>query len=87
MKRVTELQFMEVVTEDGRKLGHVFDIRSPGPPEHGIDHKERVVTELVYGKLGLLDRLGIREAEPTTIPWKSVVEIKDRKVVVRLHEK
>jgi sporulation protein YlmC with PRC-barrel domain len=82
MKRVSEFQMMRVETEDGRLLGHVFDLRSRGEPEHGETRDERVVNELVYGKLGLLARLGITQARATTVAWESVKEIRDGKIIV-----
>ena len=82
MKRVSEFQMMRVETEDGRLLGHIFDLRSPGEPEHGLTHDKRVVNELVYGKLGLLARLGLTQARATTVAWESVKEIRDGKIIV-----
>jgi len=82
MKRVSEFQLMRVETEGGRLLGHVFDLRSRGEPEHGLTHDKRVVNELVYGKLGLLARLGLTQARATTVAWESVKEIRDGKIIV-----
>ncbi|PYS98040.1 MAG: hypothetical protein DMF65_10625 [Acidobacteria bacterium] len=82
MKRVSEFQLMRVETEGGRLLGHVFDLRSRGEPEHGLTHERRVVNELVYGKLGLLARLGLTQARATTVAWESVKEIRDGKIIV-----
>jgi hypothetical protein len=75
-RRVTDLQFSKIVTKDGRKLGRVFDLRSPGVPEHGSASSERAVTEIVFGTIGLLQRLGLRQAKGNTLPWSSVVRIK-----------
>ena len=82
MKRVSEFQMMRVETEGGRLLGHVFDLRSRGEPEHGLTHDKRVVSELVYGKLGLLARLGLTQARATTVAWESVKEIRNGKIIV-----
>ena len=82
MKRVSEFQLMRVETEGGRLLGHVFDLRSRGEPEHGEPQEKRVVNELVYGKLGLLARLGLIQARATTVAWESVKEIRDGKIIV-----
>ena len=81
--KVSEFQFMRVETEGGRFLGHVFDLRSRGEPEHGETHDARVVNEIVYGRLGLLERLGIVRAEPDTIPWEAVKEIRGNKIIVQ----
>ena len=73
---------MEIVTQDGRKLGHVFDLRSRGVPEHGLPHKERIISEIVYGTIGLWERLGLKQSEAKTLSWQSVIEIKDGKIIV-----
>jgi len=80
--RASDFQYMRVETEGGRFLGHVFDLRSRGEPDYGAPHEERVVNELVYGRLGLFERLGLTQAEPTTVSWKAVKAIRDGKVIV-----
>ena len=80
--RAHEFQYMEVVTESGRFLGHVFDLRGRGEPEYGEPHEERVVNEIVYGRLGLFERLGLTQAEPQTFSWKAVKAIRDGKLIV-----
>jgi sporulation protein YlmC with PRC-barrel domain len=82
LKKLSEFQFMRVETEGGRFLGHVFDLRSWGVPEHGLTREKRVVNEIVYGKLGLLARLGIIQADADTIPWESVKDIRDGRIIV-----
>lgn len=82
MKKVSEFQLMRVEREDGKLLGRVFDLRSPGLPEHGDTREARVVGELVYGKTGLLARLGLRKARATTVAWESVKEVRGGKIVV-----
>ena len=80
--RAHEFQYMEVVTESGRFLGHVFDLRSRGEPEYGEPHDDRVVGEIIYGRLGLFERLGLTQAEPQTFSWKAVKAIRDGKLIV-----
>ncbi len=80
--RAHEFQYMEVVTESGRFLGHVVDLRSKGEPEYGAAHDARAVNEIVYGRLGLFERLGITQAEPKMIPWKAVKAIRGNKLIV-----
>ena len=80
--RAHEFQYMEVVTEGGRFLGHVFDLRSRGEPEYGAPHDARVVDQVVYGRLGLFERLGLTQAEPQTLPWKAVKAIRGNQLVV-----
>jgi sporulation protein YlmC with PRC-barrel domain len=80
--RASDFQNMRVETEGGRFLGHVFDLRCAGEPEYGAPHDVRVVTELVCGKTGLFERLGLTQAEPTTVSWKAVKAIRDGKIIV-----
>jgi sporulation protein YlmC with PRC-barrel domain len=80
--KLSEFQYAEVVREDGTFLGHVFDLRSLGEPEHGITHDARAVDELVYGRMGLFARLGLDEADATTLPWSAVKEMRDGVIVV-----
>ena len=71
------LDLMRVETADGRRLGHVFDLRC----ETGSG-KVPTVTAIVYGEHGLLERLGLRRARPTVVPWTRVRSIGDRVIVV-----
>jgi len=71
------LDLMRVQTTDGRRLGHVFDLRC----EAGSG-KAPTVTAVVYGERGLLERLGLRRARPTVVPWARVRLIEDRVIVV-----
>lgn len=80
--RAHEFQYMEVVTESGRFLGHVFDLRSRGEPEYGGPHEARVINEIIYGRLGLFERLGLTRAEPKTLSWKAVKAVRDNRLVV-----
>ena len=80
--RAHEFQYMEVVTESGRLLGHVFDLRSRGEPDYGEPHDARAVDEIVYGRLGLFERLGLTQAEPQMLPWKAVKAIRENRLIV-----
>jgi sporulation protein YlmC with PRC-barrel domain len=80
--KASEFQYMRIETESGRFLGHVFDLRSRGEPEYGVAHDARILTEIVYGRIGLFERLGLVQADPTTIPWKAVKRIRDNTIVV-----
>ena len=51
--RLSELLGLEVQTESGESLGHVYDVRGE------LGARSLRVTGLVVGKLGLLERLGI----------------------------
>jgi sporulation protein YlmC with PRC-barrel domain len=80
--RASEFQQMTVETESGRFLGHVFDLRSEGEPEYGAPKDVRAVTKIVYGRMGLLARLGLDEVDATTLSWKAVKAIRNGKIIV-----
>jgi sporulation protein YlmC with PRC-barrel domain len=82
MEKITELLFCEVVSLNGKRLGRVFDIRCHGEPEHGIANQDRTVSELLYGKRGLLELIGLRTTSLQSVAWKSVQRIEDGKIVV-----
>jgi len=75
----------KVVTESGRKLGRIHDVRG-----ELVGDRLRV-TGFVTSTKGFFDRLGVGTAGSSTeakahdhdvIPWKQVVRV-DREVVVR----
>jgi len=71
------LDLMRVRTADGRELGHVFDVRCDT-----AGGRQPTVTAIVYGKRGLLERLGLRHARPASLPWAQVRSIGGRVIVV-----
>jgi sporulation protein YlmC with PRC-barrel domain len=77
--RLSDLQRAEVVTEDGRRLGHLFDLASierPGEPP--------VVRALLVGAFGLARRLGLGRGHPSSeIGVEDIVEIEEGRIVVR----
>ena len=82
--KLADLLGTVVETESGRRLGHVHDVRA----EH--DGGTLVVTGLVVGARGLLERLGIeppsrraRLLARDVIPWEAVVRADRRGIVVR----
>jgi sporulation protein YlmC with PRC-barrel domain len=83
VKRLAWLEDTPVVTEDGRRLGRVFEVRSPGRAETAPTYVERRVDCLVCGRLGLFERLGWKEPDALTVPWSDVVALHAHAVVVR----
>ena len=77
LKSACALEGMEVCTAAGERLGHLFDFRL-----HTDGGRAPVVTELLYGSRGLLARLGLRHAKPTTIAWSLVRAIEGNTIVV-----
>jgi sporulation protein YlmC with PRC-barrel domain len=73
-----------VKTTAGKRLGRVWDVRARFDGDH------LVLTGLVVGRVGLLERLGFGAAGSSerlrttdAIPWSDVVEAKDGRVIVR----
>jgi sporulation protein YlmC with PRC-barrel domain len=82
MEKITALLMTEIETEDGTRLGRLYDLRCSGEPEHGLAAKDRPITELVYGTTGLWEVLGLKEPNVRTIPWRSVRSIERGRIIV-----
>ena len=82
MEKVTHILASEVMSENGKRLGRVFDLRSEGEPEHGAPANNRVITELLYESHGLLERLGLKRRVAKSIPWRSVRRVEGKTLVV-----
>lgn len=82
--KLSDLEMLEVITEDGRKLGRVFDLRAHGRPTTRGRQEAAAIDGIVYGALGLMERLGVRSAKGKVLPWEQVVAVEADRVVVRL---
>ena len=71
-----QLQNRRVRTAAGRVLGHAHDVRCERRGAHAV------ITHLVYGRRGLLERLGFRAPARDTLPWSRIVEIRAREIIV-----
>jgi sporulation protein YlmC with PRC-barrel domain len=80
--KLTEFLTLEVVDRNGRHLGRVVELRCAGEPEHGDSRDSRIVTELIYGKAGWLERLGFKAIEERRVAWTSVIAIDSGKIVI-----
>jgi sporulation protein YlmC with PRC-barrel domain len=83
MNRLSPLEDMKVMTEDGSHLGRVFEVRSPGKAETEPTYAQRPVECLLCGRRGLLERLGWKEPDALAIPWKDVLALESHAVIVR----
>lgn len=88
MIRASSLLGLEVLTEDGARLGRVQDIRLRRDSDPGRDGSWEV-EGLVIGSGGVLERLGVTgagRAEPITsgdlVPWDGVRRLKGNRLVV-----
>jgi sporulation protein YlmC with PRC-barrel domain len=84
--RLADLVNCECVTEDGRVLGRVFEFRARRTGA-GLQ-----IDDLLLGRRGLIERYGAGRHRPPgrrtgdtvhEVPWKDVVRIEDRRIVVR----
>jgi len=81
--KLSEVLGMEVVTASGAHRGHVIDLRSSGEPERGETNTARVITEVVVGKVGWLERIGIRSPKEELIPWAEVATVGTRRLTLK----
>jgi hypothetical protein len=72
------VDLMRVETAGGRFLGHVFDLQCPWV----AGAEPRPVDEIIYGRAGLLERVGLRERRPDSLPWSAVIELRGKVIVV-----
>jgi sporulation protein YlmC with PRC-barrel domain len=84
--KLTELLSLEVVAQDGRHLGRVVELRCAGEPEYGASREARLVTELIYGKAGWLERLGFKALKERRVAWQSVKAIEERRILINEEE-
>ncbi len=73
------LQGLRIETTDGRALGHVHDLRCSWRPGQA---EPPIVEAVVFGRRGLLQRLGFQQRDADTVPWSAVRSIAHGVVVV-----
>ena len=78
MMRLSELTGRRVQDGKGNALGRVVEVRSPGRPESRPRDEPRKVGMLLYGRRGLLERLGWVEPHPQQVDWREVDVIDER---------
>ena len=72
------IDLARVETEAGRFLGHVFDLRCQWQP----GDRQSSVGEVIFGRRGLLERLGLAERKPDSVWWSAVRSVGDGVIVV-----
>jgi len=72
------IDLMRVESEAGRFLGHVFDLRCRWQP----GDRQSPVDEIIFGRLGLLERIGLDERKPDSVRWSVVKALRDGVIVV-----
>lgn len=78
MMRLSELTGRRVQDGKGHALGRVVEVRSPGRPETRPREEPRQVGTLLYGRRGLLERLGWIEPDPQQVDWREVDMIDEK---------
>jgi sporulation protein YlmC with PRC-barrel domain len=74
----SSMELLRVQTADGRFLGRVFDIRC----EWLAGREEPVVTDIIFGKRGLLERIGMRQVVSRKVTWEKVQAIYGNLIIV-----
>jgi sporulation protein YlmC with PRC-barrel domain len=85
--RLSDLLHRKVVTESGRNLGHVHDVRAERKGDRLL------ITAVLVGRRGVLEHFGLGIADgkqgsklrtaAELVPWEAVVRLASGKVVVR----
>ena len=90
--RLTDLLGAELVTEDGERLGHVFDVRVKRDPRSSPERADQKwkLDALLYGDQGLIVRFGLFAARETIargqheeLPWSDVIAVGSGEIKVR----
>jgi hypothetical protein len=76
VKTFRATQLHRVRTEDGRTLGKLHELRCEWRGDRAV------VTHLVYGKPGLLERLGFRGQNHDVLPWFAVKQVRGAEIIV-----
>jgi hypothetical protein len=81
--RLTALQHVEVVAEDGGKLGRLMDLRTRAPLGP-VDRREPLEPAmLLVGPSGWLEEMGLREGGAREVAAKGIASVSSGKIVVR----
>lgn len=78
MRTLSSLLRRQVVTESGRSVGRLHDLRGE------LTATSLHITGLCIGGGAWLEHLGIRAQRPhRVVPWEAVVRIEGKRIVVR----
>lgn len=75
-----DLMGSEVISKAGLHRGHLIDLRCLPGPEGGELGDHRVVTHLVYAKIGWMERLGFTRAKEQVVEWGQVELLDDGRI-------
>ncbi len=77
--RISDLQRARIVTEDGERIGHLFDLATRLEQTNRPPRVER----LLVGRGGFARRIGISRASAIEIPIEAIVRVDGDDIVVR----
>jgi sporulation protein YlmC with PRC-barrel domain len=77
VRQLCSLMHRKVVTESGRSLGRIWDLRAERTP------RALTVTGLVVGRRGMLEHYGVVKRTTPPVPWSDVVRIEGKRIIVR----
>ena len=72
------IDLMRIESEAGHLLGHVFDLRC----RWQAGDRQSPIDEIIFGRLGLLERLGLDERKPDAVRWSAVKSLRDGVIVI-----
>jgi len=72
--KLSELLERPVTARDGRRLGHLLDLR--------IQRGEGAITEGIYGVRGFLELIGFKKGRAKSFSWDRVVAIEADRIVI-----
>ena len=75
--KLSELLERPVMTRDGRKIGHLLDLRAEPTDSAGLR-----VTEGIYGSRGFLEKIGFGKGCASSFAWQQVVAIERDRIVI-----
>jgi len=81
--KLSEVLGMEVVGASGAHRGRLIDLRSSGEAERGESRTARLITEIVIGRIGWLERMGLRTVNEEIIPWAEVATVGTRRITLK----
>jgi hypothetical protein len=81
--RLSDLLHIDVVDEDGTKLGSLMDLRGRAAPLRARSRKDAPIDTLVFAAPGYLEHVGIRRATSCEAAWKDVLRVERDRIVVR----
>jgi len=78
LNRACAIDLMRIESEAGRSLGRVFDLRC----RWRTGDRQSPVDQIVFGRRGLLERVGLAEGKAASLRWSAVKALRDGVIVV-----